>query len=277
MVYNESVNLPIWLRHYRRTAPTATLFVIDHASDDGSTDHVQAANKIPLPREEMDEWNRTRFINFLQRGLLEFYDVVIYTDCDELIVPDPAVSPSLEAHLAARSYDYAAPVGLNILHLVDVEPPIELDRPLLSQRRYCQFQSRMCKPVITRIPLAWEPGFHECDKPVHIDPDLYLFHTKAMDRGCALNRLHVTQKVTWSQKAIDSNHGTHHRYDDERFEREFFRDRVNQLRRQGLQPFHFEAEIARVRLDSAPIAAVFRIKHFSGPIAEIPERFRDAF
>ena len=55
MVYNESTNLPIWLRHYRRIAPGATLFVIDHASDDGSTALLYGAHKIPLPRHELDE------------------------------------------------------------------------------------------------------------------------------------------------------------------------------------------------------------------------------
>jgi hypothetical protein len=210
-------------------------------------------------------------------GLLQFYDLVIYTDCDELIVPDPAKWPSLEAHLATQSYEYASPVGLNIIHLVDVEAPIDLSQPLLSQRRYCQFQASMCKPLITRIPLSWEPGFHECDKPIRIDKNLYIFHTKAVDRDLALNRLHITQNVPWSQKAIEANHGHHHRYDDERFVREFFLDRVRQFRKQGAQPFEFDAEIARLQQESYVSSGVFRVRQFTGPVVEIPERFRETF
>jgi hypothetical protein len=277
MVYNESVNLPIWIRHYRSAAPSATLFVVDHSSDDGSTDHIPEVNKLPLPRNEMDEWTRTHLINHLQRALLQYYDCVIYTDCDELIVPDPAKSLSIEAHLAAQSYEYTSPVGLNVIHLVDVEAPIDLAQPLLSQRRYCQFEVSMCKPVITRIPLSWQPGFHECDKPIRIDEDLYIFHTKAVDQHLALNRLHVTQNVRWSQKAIEANHGCHHRYDDARFVREFFLDRVNQFRKLGAQPFEFHAEIARMQRDSFESSGVFRVRPFTGPIAEIPDRFRQAF
>jgi hypothetical protein len=277
MVYNESVNLPIWIRHYRRAAPGATLFVIDHSSDDGSTDHIPEVNKLPLPRNEMDEWTRTRFINLLQRALLQYYDLVIYTDCDELIVADPAKASSLEAHLAAQSYEYTSTVGLNIVHLVDVEGPIDLTQTLLSQRRYCQFQATMCKPVITRIPLSWEPGFHACDKPIRIDRDLYLFHTKAVDKDLALNRLHITQKMPWSQKAIDANHGDHHRYEDERFVKEFFFDRVNQFRKLGVQPFEFDAEITRLQQESVASSGVFRVRQFTGPIVEIPERFREEF
>src|SRR5205814_1216431 len=86
MVYNESTNLPIWIRHYRRVAPSAALFVIDHSSDDGSTGFLFGVNKIPLPRNELDERDRTFFINSLQQGFLRYYDTVIYTDCDELLV-----------------------------------------------------------------------------------------------------------------------------------------------------------------------------------------------
>jgi hypothetical protein len=55
MVYNESFNLPIWIKHYRRTAPNANLFVVDHSSDDGSTDNLSGVNKIALPRDKLDE------------------------------------------------------------------------------------------------------------------------------------------------------------------------------------------------------------------------------
>ena len=89
MVYNESTNLPIWIGHYRRTAPSANLFVIDHGSDDGSTAPVSGVTRIPLPRGELDERDRTFLINSLQQGFLRYYDIVIYADCDELLVPDP--------------------------------------------------------------------------------------------------------------------------------------------------------------------------------------------
>jgi hypothetical protein len=278
MVYNERVNLPIWIRYYREAVPSAALFVIDHASDDGSTDHMLGVSKLPLPRREVDEWSRTSLINHLQQALLQFYDLFIYTDCDELIVPDPANYPSLEAHLTAQRYEYASPVGLTLVHLTDMEAPIDLTKPLLTQRRYCQFQATMCKPLITRVPLKWEPGFHACDKPIHVDQGLYMFHTKAVDKDLALNRLRVTRSLPWSQEAIEASHGQHHRYGDERFLQEFFRDRINSYHQQGgAEPFEFAAELARLKRESFMTSNVFRVQQFSGPIVEIPERFRTAF
>ena len=37
MVYNESVFLPIWLRYYSRFFAPEDIYVLDHQSDDGST------------------------------------------------------------------------------------------------------------------------------------------------------------------------------------------------------------------------------------------------
>lgn len=277
MAYNEAVNLPVWLRHYRRMAPSAKLFVIDHGSDDGSTAELPGVTVIPLPRRELDERDRTFVVNSLQQGLLRYYDVVIYSDCDELLVPDPAVSPNLEAHLQVHRYDYAAAIGINILHIVNSEPPLDFSRPLLRQRHYGQFHSHMCKPLVTRVPLQWEPGFHSCDRPPRLDPALYLFHTKQIDLTEALRRQHVVQRLAWSKGAIEAQHSAHHRYDDERFVREFFHDPANELQLQGARPFTFEAQIARLQQETREVSGRFHVPAFRGPIVEIAEAFRAAF
>ncbi len=277
MVYNESTNLPIWLRHYRSTAPNANLFVIDHASDDGTTDYLPGVNKIPIPRDKLDECDRTFLINSLQQGFLRYYEVVIYTDCDELIVANPAKSATLEAHLRDNRYPYASPVGINVIHIVDAEPPIDFTRPLLLQRRYGQFHSFLCKPLITRVPLKWEPGFHTCNQRINIDKDLYLFHIKQIDKDQALRRQHVLQQLSWSRDAIEADHSAHHRYDDERFVREFFMDPANELRQLGARAFAFEPEIARLQGETHELSGIFFFPAFKGPVVEIPEIFRTAF
>jgi hypothetical protein len=277
MVYNESTNLPIWIRHYRRTAPSATLFVIDHSSDDGSTASLFGINKIPLPRGELDERDRTFLINSLQQGFLRYYDIVIYTDCDELLVPDPSKSIALDSYLRGRPDSYASAVGINVLHITDIERPIDFTQPLLLQRQYGQFQSSMCKPLVTRIALTWQPGFHACDRRPNIDKSLYLFHIKQIDRDEALRRHHVLQQLPWSEAAIAANHGAHHRYDDGRFLREFFLDPANELRQLGARDFAFDAEIARLQQETHQRSEVFDFPDFKGPIVEIPEIFRTAF
>jgi len=277
MVYNESTNLPIWLRHYRRIAPTANLFVIDHASDDGSTALLSGATRIPLPRDELDEHDRTFLINSLQHGLLRYYDIVIYTDCDELLVPDPAKSARLDTYLWDQPYSYASPVGLNVIHIAEIEPAIDFTRPLLLQRQYGQFRSTMCKPVITRVALTWEPGFHTCNRSPNIDRNLYLFHIKQIDKDEALRRQHIVQQLPWSAADIEANHGAHHRYDDERFVREFFLDPANELRQLGAREFAFDPGIARLQGETHERSGIFHLPDFKGPVVEIPRSFRTAF
>lgn len=277
MVYNESTNLPIWVGHYHRMAPSAALFVVDHSSSDGSTARVSGVNRIPLPRDKLDERDRTFLINSLQQGFLRYYDIVIYTDCDELLVPDPAKSAALDAYLAALSYPYASPIGINVLHIADLEPAIDFTRPLLLQRRYGQFQSSLCKPLVTRVALTWEPGFHSCNLRPHVDKSLYLFHIKQIDKEEALRRHHVVQRLPWSEAAIAANHGAHHRYADERFLREFFLDPANQLHQAGAQEFTFDAEIGRLQQETRQHAGIYSVPDFKGPVVEIPGDFRTAF
>lgn len=276
MVYNERINLPIWLAHYGHSVPGAELFVIDHGSDDGSTDGLDQAARIPLPRREMDELPRIRFMRLLQASLLQYYDMVIYTDCDELIVVDPALSMTLGDYLASTDYEYASPIGLNVQHIVEQEPPLDPNRNLLSQRRYCYFRSDMCKPLITRVRLKWEPGFHGCDRPLRIDPNLYLFHLKCIDRDRALARQAILRAVKWTQKAIDAQHGAHHRFDDALFLRQFFLDPSNRFRREGAAPFAFGDEIAQLERQAGP-AGVPLPPPFNGPIVEIADRFKGVF
>lgn len=277
MVYNENIHLPIWLKHYRRMAPNAALFVIDHSSDDGSTDNLAGVHRILLPRDRLDEDDRVFFIGALQQGLLRYYEVVIYTDCDELLVPDPARSASLEAHLGRSRYPYASPVGINVIHDINSEPAIDFSRPLLRQRRYGQFHSHMCKPLVSRIPLAWEAGFHVCDRPVNIDRALYLFHIKQIDQDQALQRHLLTRRFPWSRHALEAGHSAHHRFDVDPFIEEFFVSPAAELQRAGAGAFVFEAEIARLQRETRELSGVFHTPQFRGPIVEIPEIWRSAF
>jgi hypothetical protein len=273
MVYNERVNLPIWLRHYTSHCPGAVLFVIDHGSDDGSTCSLSGANLIPLPRTPFDDQTRVEVIGDFQRALLRLYDVVIYTDCDEMLVADPRIHTSLAAFLAVNSSDVVAPIGLNLHHLAGSEPPIDLTAPILGQRRHVRFASSMCKPSIARVSLRWMTGFHWCDRMPDYRNDLFQFHLKWMDMDASLGRLRLTRAMAWSNRALRNDWARRQRQSDEERIREEFEEPARQVAERGAAAFEFVEEMRRVVGSMREQDGLHRVDAFRGPIVRVPEEF----
>src|SRR5205823_13269059 len=140
-VYNEIVNLPIWRRYYAGILAERNLFIIEHGSSDGSTDHLAEINKLWLNRDELDEHKRCVFMASFVKSLLEYFDTVIYTDCGEILVPDLGIYSDLKDYIDRNSFDYVAGIGLNLTHIVTLEPPLDLSQPILGQRRFAWFGS----------------------------------------------------------------------------------------------------------------------------------------
>jgi len=278
-VYNEIVNLPIWVRYYGSIVGERNLFVIDHSSSDGSTTDLGLVNKLWLAREELDEHKRCVFMASFVKGLLEYFDTVIYTDCDEILVPNLGKYGNLDDYLKRNDFRCVAPVGLNVQHIISAEPPLNLAWPILRQRRFARFTSSMCKPLITRIPIIWETGFHAANQPINIDPDLYLLHLKNMDYEIALKKQKLTREMKWAASSLAANHGAHARYNDERFVREAFLDPNNLAtdKSHGIQPFEFSKEIEKIKAEVDHRDGIYYPPVFTGKVVELPASLRTAF
>jgi Glycosyl transferase family 2 len=276
-VYNEAINLPIWLRYYGKLFGEKSLFVIDHSSYDGSTRDLQWASKLLIPRDALEERKRCVFMASFQKALLEYFHTVIYTDCDEILVADPAKYKDLGDYLLRNDFEYVMPIGLDVQHLPGIEQPLDLSRPILAQRQYCQFNIGMCKPLISRVPIVWETGFHASDKPARPDDRLFLFHLKLMDFDIAMERVKFTREMGWSERSVAAGHGAHARYDDEKFKREFFLDPQNFMKTQGLSEFHFGSEVARIEEETVERSGFYWPPQIPRKIMAIPDRFRNIF
>ena len=103
-------------------------------------------------------------------------------------MPDLRRYSNLADFIEKNSFDYVAGIGLNLTHIVSLESPLDLSQPILRQRRFAWFRSDGCKPLITRVPLRWCTGFHACDQPIDIDPNLFVLHLKTMDYDLALKK-----------------------------------------------------------------------------------------
>jgi hypothetical protein len=276
-VFNESVNLPIWISYFGRIFGEGNLFVVDRGSTDGSTTNLGSVNRIVLPHGAFDETSKTEFIAHLHRGLLYYYDAVIYTDCDELLVPDPHLYSDLSDYLQKSEREYVSCIGLNIQHIITWEQPLNLERPILSQRKYAKFRSAACKTLISRVPIRWLPGFHCCDKPPAIDQGLFLFHLKLMDYSIAMRRQQVNLETVWSEPSLSSGFGAHHRYDYERFVREAFLDPLNMIKQKRISPFGFSSQVAEISKNVINRDGFYLVPNDIVALTEIPDRLRSAF
>jgi hypothetical protein len=270
MVYNDAVFLPIWWRYYGSAFGEENLFILDHGSNDGSTRGLGQSHVLQVPRsKDYDEDQRAGFISRCQAVLLSYYDAIIFTDADEILIPDPAKFASLPEFIERRCERFVNVVGLDLHHLPGVEEDIDLSRPILSQRSYVRFSAFQCKPLISKIPLNWGPGFHWCDYAPSIDPDLFMFHLKCMDMKLALKRLQTTRAISWSKNAHLKRHAEHHRLEDQEFIRQMFPYSTESALPHLIQGFDFSEDLACVATDIPN-----QFNGYQGGFAVIPQRFK---
>lgn len=211
MVFNEPVFLPIWLNYYGARLGYENLFIIDDGSSDLSTSDIRIINLIKKPRGLLDEDDRAKLVSCFHEELLRFYDVVIYTDVDELIVVDPIVGSSLNEYLSAGEFEFKNPIGFNVLHRVKTEPKIDLNKSLFEQRMFVQFNLMYSKPLISKIPINWVAGFHSSQYKPRYDTKLLLFHLRAMDIDISRLKIRTLNSVSFSENSLRKDHAFHFR------------------------------------------------------------------
>ena len=185
VVRDEAVMLPRWVAHYsKQCGGPERLVVIDDNSVDGSTEDLPCP-VIRLPDRHHPDWAaaRLRMVNALATSLLQAFDAVVFADADEFLVADPTRYADLRELVADRPDAKAiGAIGMNVVHRVGVEAPLDPARPVLQQRGTAKYIPKMCKPAIKRESGHWASGSHGIKMPYAVDPDLYLFHLKFADR-----------------------------------------------------------------------------------------------
>lgn len=224
MVHNESVFFPIWLAYYSRFFAPEDIFVFDHETTDGSTAR-DGFVRIPVEHESVDHVWMMETLASHQRELLDRYEVVLTTDVDELVVPDPAWG-SLSDYIDRFEDDLINCLGYELLHLTDREPPLRLGEPILSQRGYWFANDAYNKPALATAPTSWAPGFHSETGGLSLDPDLRMIHLHRMDYAICLARHREREAMKWNERDTADGWAAHNLITaEDEFARWFYTDR----------------------------------------------------
>ena len=156
IVHDEAVFLPLWLGYYSRYFAADDIYVLDNDSSDGSTDR-DGFVRVPTPHPSVDHTWMAETLAAFQEELLDRYDVVVVADADEIISPLPSWG-TLDQYIDRLDEEFVNPLGYEILHLPDREPPLDLSRPVLDQRGYWFANDAYDKPLLATVPMTWVPG-----------------------------------------------------------------------------------------------------------------------
>ncbi|MEM1077909.1 MAG: glycosyltransferase family 2 protein [Pseudomonadota bacterium] len=194
MVYDDAFFLDLWVRYYSRFTDRRNLYVITHGPQDYAHEIAAGCNIIEVnrraPYRSMDQ-DRFQLVNHLCSGLNYMFDWVVYNDVDELLVLDPTLGKDLIGYIEGidRRTKVVSPLGVEVLHRVDLESDYDPNRPMLSQRKYMRVNAWYCKPCLTQIPLQWGPDGHGSEHETYtLSEDLYLFHLKWFDQQFHIDR-----------------------------------------------------------------------------------------
>lgn len=181
-VKNESVFLPIWLKHYQQYFNNEDIYVLDHQSNDGSTTNLPV--NVRLVENEYvndNEWV-VQIAQNLQRELLKDYQCVIFAESDEILYSlekpfDQTIDEFIESDDLYVTFN-----GFSLFHNVQAEPNIQSGDRIFEKRNYWFKDVLEDKTLMTKVPLDWNWGFHSLKgRTNNYLPDCYLAHLHRFD------------------------------------------------------------------------------------------------
>lgn len=189
MVRNDDFYLRRWVAYYGAEIGKENLYVYLDGKDQAVPSwcegvNVTAVDKIPGQVVEAEK-GRLGFLSDKAAELLGRYDLVIGTDADEFLVPDPSLGLSLAEYLDKADIKTSiSGLGVDVGQHTGEEGDIRDDDTFLNQRHYARLSTRYTKPCVIAKPVRWGSGFHRIKgHNFHIGKDLYLFHFGYFDLG----------------------------------------------------------------------------------------------
>ena len=199
MVRREMSFLEKWIEYYGTQLGKENIYVYLDGEDQIIPDWCQnACNISAIPRMDlsiaMGDRARARFLSQKAAELFrQGYDIVIGTDVDEFIIPDPIHRSKLADFLSnVKAGTSISALGVDVFQRIG-EAEIDPSAGFLQQRHYGWLCPKYTKSSILFRPCRWGSGFHRVKHHnFHICKDLYLFHFGYCDsRGISDRFVHL--------------------------------------------------------------------------------------
>jgi hypothetical protein len=179
IIHDEQFYFPIWLDYYRKHLKEEDIYVIDHNSS--VTPQSYAPGHYHVIKETHQgfldhQWMRDTVTRF-QNDLLMNYDVVVFAEVDEIIFynnKDKTLIEAIEEGLMSSSY--LTCFGIEPVQYIGESNDYCKDMNLVWYRKKYARAPLYDKTLISRVPLKWTLGFHECQYPAVHTPDFLLIH-----------------------------------------------------------------------------------------------------
>ncbi|CAF3079519.1 unnamed protein product [Rotaria socialis] len=215
--------LPIWLKYYRQYFPDEDIYILDNDSSDGSTSRL-TVNVIRVHSDAYFDhyWLIETVQNQVQELLKSGYKYVLFTEIDEMVVPDPLKYPlGLYDYINRTNQSIVRVKAYDVRHNVALEPKLKLNESILQQRRFRMRHSMYDKPLLTNRPVHWQPGFHTCQESSIQDENLLLFHLQRMDHDFYMQRTDWKSRQNLKMEDIKKGMGVQHAFRGEQAEHFF--------------------------------------------------------
>ena len=229
MVRDDAFFLKAWLRHYGEMFGRENCYIINHGRGAEVVKQAEGCNIIGIPGDPHKNFDVKRWglLNNITGGLRRYYRHVLVGDVDELVVVDPDAGGNLVDFLTdAPEGRVYTPVGLEVIHRIDVEDEVITDA-ILGPRRHVRPAPHYSKPCIISAPVKIARGGHFTQySKIHTPDQLYLMHLKFCDFaayvGVMDHRNQVTEEVNASVK--EASIGRHWFAEARGEDREVFED-----------------------------------------------------
>eukprot|EP01034_Spumella_vulgaris_P025310 gene25310-31753_t len=230
ITHNEEKLFPVWIRYHMRHFHPSDIYVLDHITTDNSTHPSKIPRGVNVMHLEGNRYTmpvlfRSQVIKVYQDRLLRSgYKCVLFSDTDEIVIPHPTVYPKglgdyLTKFAADTSREYHRVTAWELGHMSwgngsksSQEPPLDWSRSVLAQRRFFAHDTVYNKPLLTKMPMTYRPGFHrvyhiKLDRNIPTDTDLIMFHLRSMDQTFCLHREVEKYNMTKTMEQAEINAG----------------------------------------------------------------------